>query len=166
MRGPLCLVLLAVGACSGDSDDGGDDTDGGGELAIAGEYLDEFGTEHVITEAEWKIMRLLWRKSPQPAYDLIQQLESTEQWHPNTVKTMLTRLHRKKVVGIKKYKNLYLYEPLVSEEECIQAESQTFLDRFFDGSVRPLLVHFARRQKLSKADLDELRKILEGKDKK
>jgi len=118
----------------------------------------------VISEAEWKIMRLLWRKSPQAAYDLIQELEATEEWHPNTVKTMLARLHKKKAVTARKYKNLYLYEPRVTEEDCIQAESQSFLDRIFGGSVKPLLVHFARRQKLSKEDLEELRKILEGKE--
>ena len=120
----------------------------------------------VISESEWKIMRLLWRKSPQAAYDLIEQLAPSEGWHPNTVKTMLTRLHKKKAVRVTKYKNLYHYEPLVSEDECIQAESESFLDRLFGGSVQPLLVHFARNKKLSKSDLDELRKILEGKDKK
>ena len=51
-------------------------------------------------------------------------------------------------------------------EECIQVESQSLLDRLFDGSVKPLLVHFAKNKKLSKRDLDELRKILEGKDAK
>ena len=120
----------------------------------------------IISEGEWKIMRLLWRKSPQPAYDLIQQLESTEAWHPNTVKTMLARLLKKQAIGARKYKNLFLYEPLLTEEECIQAESQSLLDRLFGGSVKPLLVHFARRKKLSKQDLEELRKILEGKESK
>jgi BlaI family transcriptional regulator, penicillinase repressor len=118
----------------------------------------------IISEAEWKIMRLLWRKSPQAAYDLTQQLATSEQWHPNTVKTMLARLLKKKAVAARKYKNLYLYEPLVSEEDCIQAESQSFLDRIFDGSVKPLLVHFARRRKLSKKDLADLQRILDGKD--
>jgi len=120
----------------------------------------------LISDSEWKIMRLLWRKSPQAAYDLIEQLGPREGWHPNTVKTMLARLHKKKAIGVTKYKNLYLYNPLISEEECIHAESDSFLNRLFEGSVQPLLVHFARRKKLSKSDLDELRKILEGKEKK
>ena len=111
-------------------------------------------------------MRLLWRKAPQGAYDLIEELGPREGWHPNTIKTMLARLHKKKAVGVKKYKNLYLYEPLISEEECIRAESESFLDRLFEGSVKPLLVHFARSKKLSKADLEELRKILDGKETK
>lgn len=120
----------------------------------------------VISESEWKIMRVLWRRSPLPAYDIIQALSEREQWHPNTIKTLLARLHKKKAIAAKKYKNLFLYEPLVTEEECLQAESQSFLDRLFDGSVKPLLVHFARSKKLSKKDLEELRRILEGKDAK
>ena len=119
----------------------------------------------LISASEWKIMRVLWRRSPLGAYDIIQEL-TAEDWHPNTIKTLLARLHKKKVISAKKYKNLFLYEPLASEEECIQEESQSLLDRLFDGSVKPLLVHFAKQKKLSKRDLDELRKILEGKDQK
>ena len=77
-----------------------------------------------------------------------------------------TLFHKKGAIAASKYKNLFLYEPLVSEEECIQAESQSFLDRIFDGSVKPLLVHFAKSKKLSKKDLEELRAILDGKEKK
>ena len=118
-----------------------------------------------ITEAEWKVMKLLWEKSPLPAYDVIQALGEKEQWHSNTVKTLLARLTKKKALGTRKYKNLFLYYPLVSEEECIQAESDSLLERLFGGAVTPLLVHFARRRKLTKKDLDQLRKILDGKEK-
>lgn len=117
-----------------------------------------------ISPAEWKVMKVLWTRSPQPAYDIVQALAKTEDWHPNTIKTILGRLHRKKAVGVKKYKNLYLYSPLVSEEACVQAESQSFLERFFGGAAKPLLVHFAKHQKLSVKDLDELRQILEQQE--
>jgi BlaI family transcriptional regulator, penicillinase repressor len=116
-----------------------------------------------ISESEWKVMKLLWTKAPQPAYDLIAALESTEDWHPNTVRTLLTRLHRKKAVCIQKYKNLYLYSPVVTEEDCIRQESDSFLHRVFGGSVQPLLVHFARREKLTARDLEELKRILSEK---
>ena len=80
-----------------------------------------------ISESEWKIMKLLWAKSPQPAYDLIAVLAKTEDWHPNTIKTLLSRLHKKRALGIKKCKNLYRYSPLVFEEACVHAESESFL---------------------------------------
>jgi len=117
-----------------------------------------------ITEAEWKVMKVLWAKAPQPAYDVVQSLADTEHWHPNTIKSLLSRLRQKGALGIKKYKNLYLYYPLVSEEDCVHVESESFLQRLFGGSVKPLLVHFAKRHKLTAADLEELRRILERKD--
>ena len=118
-----------------------------------------------IAEAEWKVMRVLWRRSPLAAYDVVQELAPQEQWHPNTIKTLLARLVKKKAVATRKYKNLFYYEPALTQEECIAAESETFLKRCFDGAVQPLLVHFAKNKKVSKADVDELRRILEGKGK-
>ena len=115
----------------------------------------------VITEAEWKVMKVLWARSPLSAYDVIQALAS-ERWHANTVKTMLARLTKKKALSATPYKNLHNYAPLVTEADCVQAESNDFLQRFFGGSVKPLLVHFAKSRKLSQSDLDELRKILKA----
>jgi BlaI family transcriptional regulator, penicillinase repressor len=114
-----------------------------------------------ISDAEWKVMKVLWDKAPQPAYDIIQQLAKTESWHVSTVKTLLARLCRKEVLGIRRYKNLYLYCPLVTEDDCLKAESESFLERFFGGSVQTLLLHFVRREKLTKKELEELKKLLE-----
>ncbi len=113
-----------------------------------------------ISEAEWKVMRVLWDQSPQAAYDIIQRLGRSEHWQASTIKTLLARLYRKKVLGIRRYKNLYLYYPLVSEDLCLQSESESFLKRFFNGSVKTLLVHFVEREKLTRKDLEELRKVL------
>jgi BlaI family transcriptional regulator, penicillinase repressor len=118
-----------------------------------------------ISEAEWKVMKVLWTKSPLPAYDIIEVLGKTEEWHANTIKTMLSRLVKKKALAITKYKNLHLYRPLVSEEQCVQAESEWFLERVFGGAVKPMLLHFVKKQKLSVADLDELKSILKQKEK-
>ena len=118
-----------------------------------------------ISSSEWKIMSLLWAKSPQPAYDLIQSLSKEESWHPNTIRTLLSRLRKKGAIGVRKYKNLYMYYPELSEIDCVQAESDTFLNRVFGGSVKPLLIHFVKRQELPAADLAELRSILKEKKK-
>ena len=120
-------------------------------------------TVPAITEAEWKVMKVLWSKAPQPAYDVVLALEDSEHWHPNTVKSLLTRLREKGVLGTKKYKNLFLYYPLIEEKEYLQNASDSFLDRFFAGSAKSLLVHFAERQKLSAEYWDELRRILKKK---
>src|SRR5215213_7720742 len=109
------------------------------------------GKKPMIAEAEWKVMRVLWRRAPVAAYDIVQELGPKEEWHPNTIKTLLARLVKKGAIKTRRYKNLFLYEPAVNEEECIAAESETFLERLFDGAVQPLLVHFAKNKKFSKA---------------
>jgi BlaI family transcriptional regulator, penicillinase repressor len=119
----------------------------------------------VISESEWKVMKVLWGRSPLPAMQIIAELSGTEDWHPNTVKTLLSRLHKKKALGVEKQKNLYLYRPLVSEADCVKTESDSFLQRIFGGAVRPLLAHFVREQSLSSEDMDELRKLLRQKKK-
>lgn len=119
----------------------------------------------VISEAEWKVMKVLWANSPLSAMEIYTVLSETEDWHPNTVKTLLSRLHKKKALGIEKVKNLYLYRPLVSEADCVRTESESFLHRVFGGAVKPLLVHFMEKEQLSSEDLDELRKILRQRGK-
>ena len=113
-----------------------------------------------ISEAEWKIMKLLWRQAPQPAYDLAQTLSQSDQWDPRMVKTLLNRLLHKGAVGFKTYKNLYLYFPLVAEEACVREESESFMERVFNGSLSLMLVHYARHKKLSKAEIETLKKII------
>jgi BlaI family penicillinase repressor len=110
-------------------------------------------------------MKVLWANSPLSASEIIAALSRTKDWHPNTIKTLLSRLHKKKVVGVEKQKNLYMYRPLVSEAACVRTESESFLQRFFGGAVKPLLMHFAQNRKLSTDDLEELRKVLNQKKK-
>jgi BlaI family transcriptional regulator, penicillinase repressor len=118
-----------------------------------------------ISEAEWKVMKTLWARSPLLSNEIIAALADKEDWHPNTIKTLLARLHKKKAVGVQKEKNHYLYFPVVSQADCVKAESESFLDRVFGGSIKPLLVHFVEKQKLSSADVEELKSILKSRKK-
>ncbi|MDB6037022.1 MAG: beta-lactamase [Verrucomicrobiales bacterium] len=119
-----------------------------------------------ITETEWEIMRLIWTKHPITSGELIDQLSAQDRsWHPKTARTLLGRLVKK---GALKYEPLgrsYVYEPLVTEEECIGSASESFLDRVFGGSLQPMLAYFVKNQKLTKQDFKELGEILEGREK-
>lgn len=107
-------------------------------------------------------MKLLWKKSPQPAYDVAQILCKQEGWQPRTVKTLLARLVRKGALAYEHYKNLYLYRPLVTEEECVKVESDSFLRDVFEGSLSMLLVHFAKHKKLTREEIRELKRIVDS----
>ena len=81
-------------------------------------------------------------------------------WHPRTVKAFLNRLVRKGALGFSKEGRAYLYQPLVREEDCIDAASASFLERVFGGSMKPMLAHFVERNKLSRDEIRELRRLL------
>jgi len=117
-----------------------------------------------ISESEWEVMKVLWAKAPLSASEIIQALAAQADWHPKTVKTFLNRLVRKKALGFQKEGRAYSYRPLVKEAECVQAVSESFLDRVFGGALKPMLAHFVEHRKLSAAEIRELKRLLETKE--
>ena len=116
-----------------------------------------------ITETEWKIMRVLWEKSPRTAGEILDALQAGDpSWHPKTAQTLIGRLVKKGALGFRGKGRAYLYHPLFTEGECVDHESDSFLERVFGGSLRPMLAHFVEHRKLSAREIGELRKILEG----
>jgi len=117
-----------------------------------------------ISETEWEVMKVLWAKAPLSAQEIIEALSQQDVWHPKTVKTLLNRLVRKKALGFTQEGRAYLYRPLVAEGECVSAVSASFLERVFGGSLKPMLAHFVHRRKLSAKEIQELKRLLEGKE--
>ncbi len=107
-------------------------------------------------------MKVIWAQAPCAAEDIIRVLSrGGADWHPKTIKTFLNRLVSKKVLGYSKVGRAYLYRPLFTEQECVDAASESFLDRVFGGSLKPMLAHFVERRKLSTKEIAELKRILE-----
>ena len=118
-----------------------------------------------ISETEWEVMKILWAGAPCPAGDIIAALQQTDaSWHPRTVKAFLNRLVKKKLLGFSKEGRAYLYRPLVRREDCVDAASESFLERVFGGSLQPMLAHFVQRDKLSPDEIRELRRLLKNPD--
>jgi BlaI family penicillinase repressor len=115
-----------------------------------------------ISEAEWQIMKVIWAKGPCSAGEVIELLEKSDaSWHPKTIKTFLGRLVNKGAVEFRKEGRAYVYSSLVTEKECVNAASESFLQRVFGGSLKPMLAHFVEQKKLSDAEIRELKKLLE-----
>jgi len=118
-----------------------------------------------ISDTEWEVMKVVWAKAPLSAAEIIEALSGVDPtWHPKTAKTLLNRLVKKKALGYDKEGRAYLYRPLVQESDCALAESESFLDRVFGGSLKPMLANFVKRKKLSAAEIRELKRLLEGKE--
>lgn len=116
-----------------------------------------------VSEAEWLVLKVVWKEFPITAAAIIKYLEGKASWHPKTVKTLLHRLVAKHVLGTEKQGREYLFRPLISESQCIRTEARSFLDRVFDGALQPMLVHFVKNERLSKEEIQELQKILRDK---
>jgi BlaI family penicillinase repressor len=119
-----------------------------------------------ISESEWEVMKICWGRSPVTAQEIIDALAARDDWHPKTVKTLLNRLVKKGALGFTKEGRAYLYRPLVAEKDCVSAESKSFLERVFGGSLMPMLAHFAESRRLKPEEITEIKKLLKGKDKK
>ncbi len=118
-----------------------------------------------ISETEWEVMKVVWAKAPISAAEIIQSLTVVDPtWHPKTAKTLLNRLVKKRALGFEQEGRAYLYRPLVKEKDCAIAESESFLDRVFGGSLKPMLAQLVEGKKLSQAEIRELKRLLEGKD--
>jgi BlaI family penicillinase repressor len=113
-----------------------------------------------ISEAEWQVMKVIWKQAPCRASDVIQALTPAAKWEPATIKTLLNRLTSKGVLHFEKAGKSYLYSPAFTEEECRAAEADSFLHRVFDGALSPMLAHFVKSRRLTAKELDSLEKIL------
>lgn len=120
-----------------------------------------------ISEAEWTVMEALWRRSPQTASAVAKELQATTGWALNTVRTLLARLADKGALRVtENASGVREFAPAVEREASVRVESETFLERVFQGAAKPLLVHFATNSKLSKDELRELKQVFEQELKK
>ncbi|GAB2493732.1 BlaI/MecI/CopY family transcriptional regulator [Arenimonas alkanexedens] len=117
-----------------------------------------------ISEAESIVMQSLWRRSPLGADEITAELGPEQGWQEATVKTLLNRLLNKGAIHAEKDGRRYFYSPVLEREAWVQAQSRSLLDRLFDGRVAPLVAHLTEKNSLSKADIAELRQLLEGLD--
>jgi BlaI family transcriptional regulator, penicillinase repressor len=122
------------------------------------------GKSVAISEAEAVVMEIIWAKNPILTEEVIAALEPHGKWQEATVKTLLNRLLRKGAVKAQKDQRRYLYSPVLTRDQWLANESRGFLDRMFDGRVAPLVSYFSQQRKLSKKDIEELRRVIDELD--
>ena len=107
-------------------------------------------------------MRAVWRQHPVTASEVIRRLTAADSsWHPKTARTLLARLVQKKALGYHAEGRRYVYSPMITEQECVTAAGQSFLERCFGGALTPMLAHFVKHRRLTREELGELRSLLD-----
>lgn len=113
-----------------------------------------------LSEAEWKLMSVLWRAAPASARDVHDALAESSGWAYTTVKTMLDRLVEKGALRPKARGKQTFYTPTVSQDEARSTAVQTLVDRAFEGKLTTLVAHMADDAELSAKDRAELESLL------
>lgn len=113
-----------------------------------------------ISEAEFEVMKIVWKYAPISTNEITERLVKTTTWSPKTIQTLIKRLVTKGALSYEKQSRVFVYTPLVGEAEYIGQESNTFLNRFYDGDITAMLSAYINNDRLSEAEIDELRSLL------
>ena len=116
-----------------------------------------------ISEAEWQVMRVLWKKSPLTVKEVIEILSKKTTWKSETIRTLINRLTKKKAIAFEKKGRRYYFSPLLSEVECVKADADSFLARAGATVLKPILTRLVEEEKLSDKEIEELQRILDKK---
>jgi predicted transcriptional regulator len=117
-----------------------------------------------ISEAESVVMQVFWARGALASDQVVEALVGKEKWQEATVKTLLNRLLKKGALRARKENRRYIYSPVLSRAAWLSAESHGFLNRMFGGRVAPLISYFSQQKKLSRQDLEDLKRLIQDLD--
>ena len=113
----------------------------------------------MLSDSERRIMVRLWKEGDRPARVIAEEMEQELGWNVNATYTLIKRCIRKG--AIERREPGFVCHALVSWDSVRQAETEKLLDRVFDGSVDLLFSSLVGSGRLSKRELERLRKRLE-----
>ena len=119
-----------------------------------------------ISEAEFEVMKIVWKYAPISTNDITDRLLRTTSWSPKTIQTLIKRLVTKKALTYEKQGRVFVYTPLVKEHEYIDQKSTSFLKRYYDGDITAMLSSYIENDRLSETDIDHLRSLLSRRSEK
>lgn len=119
-----------------------------------------------ISESEFEVMKIIWKYAPISTNEITEKLLQTTSWSPKTIQTLIKRLVNKGAVTYEKQSRMFVYTPVIKENEYIGQESNSFLNRYYDGNITTMLSAYIENDKLSESELDTLRTLLSQTHKK
>ena len=115
-----------------------------------------------ISDAEWKIMDLLWREGPITLTAMTRRMEQTTGWSKNVIITYLNRLREKGAVSYEQRGRAKWFSASIDQRQTAVEESRSFLDRVFRGNAGLMISTLVSEEALSPEEIEELRKALEA----
>lgn len=111
-----------------------------------------------IFESEYRFCLILWEHEPIKSMELAKLCKEKLDWSKTTTYTVIKRLSER---GVIKNENT-IVSSIVSKEEAQMNELEELMDKKFENSLPAFIAAFGRRQSLSEAEIEEIRRIIEG----
>ncbi len=118
-----------------------------------------------LTGAEWTVMECLWEKSPRTGRDVVDWLNDKMGWSRSTSLTLLRRLEAKGAVAGEEGEPK-TFRPLIARDEESLQQTESLLQRAYNGSLSLLVSALTRKQSLPQKEIDELYAILKEMEEK
>ena len=110
-----------------------------------------------IFESEYRFCLILWEHEPIKSMDLAKLCKEKLDWSKTTTYTVIKRLSER---GVIKNENAVVTS-IISQEEAQQSELDELMDKIFEGYLPAFIAAFGKRQALSDAEIEEIRRIIE-----
>jgi BlaI family transcriptional regulator, penicillinase repressor len=117
-----------------------------------------------LTEQELEIMKIVWGREVATVRDVYEALLARRKIAYTTVMTMMKILEQKKYLRKTQEDRAYVYRPAKPKNQVIKSMVQEFVNRVFNGSAEPLLVHLIEDQRFSEKDLEEIARMIRRKE--
>jgi len=114
-----------------------------------------------LTPQELEIMKLVWQRGDATVRDIYEALLERRKIAYTTVMTMMKILEAKGYLKKRRQDRAYLYRPAHPKNQVIGGMIREFVDRVFNGSAEPLLVHLVKSRHLSEKDLQKIARMVE-----
>ena len=114
-----------------------------------------------LTKKEEEIMQVLWRLEKAFVKEIIEHLPEPKP-HYNTVSTFIRLMVDKGIVAYEAFGKSHRYYPVLKEEQYKNKSIKNLVSGYFDNSVKGLVAHFAKEEKLSVEDLKDIIRMIEN----
>ena len=114
-----------------------------------------------LTEAELRLMEVLWEKGPASVHQLLQSLPAELSLAYNSVLTTIRILEKKGYVTHAKDGRAHIYEPLIGRKQATESEVRNLVGRFFKNSHELLVLNLLEDKSIDATELKRLRALLE-----
>jgi len=115
-----------------------------------------------LTEQELEIMKVIWQRETATARQVYETLLERRRIAYTTVMTMMNILEQKGYLKKHQEDRAYVYQPSQPQQQVIRSMVREFVNRVFNGSAEPLLVHLVEDQHLTEKDLEEIRRTIKS----